>query len=86
MGLKAALKTLMKLTPAVNFINVLCANFMYECLFGSYFNLNVTREKVPKKHLYEKLAHIMLMKLTPGVVLASLLKLKILTELSKHNC
>jgi len=34
--LKAARKMLVKLTPAVNFINVLCANFSYEYLFGSF--------------------------------------------------
>jgi hypothetical protein len=28
---------LMKLTPAVNFINVKCARFSYERHFGSFF-------------------------------------------------
>jgi len=58
---------LMKLTPAVNFINVLWARFKYESLFGSFFYLHVTREKLLKRHLYEKFALKMLMKLTPEV-------------------
>ncbi len=31
------------------------------------FYVHVTKEKLPKWHLYKKRAHIMLMKLTPGV-------------------
>ncbi len=48
----------------VNFIKILRANFTYESLIGSFFYLHVTREKLPKRHLYEKFAHKMLMKLT----------------------
>ncbi len=33
----------------VNFINVLHANFTYKGLFGSFFYLHVTREKLPKR-------------------------------------
>jgi len=51
--------------PLVNFINILSANFVYKSLFGSFFYLYVTREKLPKRHLYKKFAHKMLMKLTP---------------------
>jgi len=40
----------------VNFINVLHANFTYKSLFGSFFYLHVTREKLLKKCLYEKFA------------------------------
>ncbi len=36
-GAKAARKMLMKLTPGVNFINVLSTNFLYEHHFGSSF-------------------------------------------------
>ncbi len=39
-------------------MKVLCAAFFY---------LHVTREKLPKRLLYEKCAHKMLMKLTPVV-------------------
>jgi len=41
---KGALKTLMKLTSNVNFINVLRASFLYKCRFGSFFNVHVTRK------------------------------------------
>jgi len=51
--------------PIVNFINILRANFLYKSLFGSYFYLFVTREKLPKRRSYEKFARKMLMKLTP---------------------
>jgi hypothetical protein len=54
----------------VNFINILPKNSSYERLFGSFFHLNVTREKLPKKgRSYEKFAHQMLMKLTPGIIM-----------------
>jgi len=51
---------------AVNFINILRANFTYENLFGSFFYLHVTREKLPKRHLYEIFLGKMLIKLAPG--------------------
>jgi len=47
-------KMLMKLTPFVNYINVLCTNVMYESLFSSFFYLHVTWEKLPKRRLYAK--------------------------------
>ncbi len=53
--------------PVVNFINVLRANFMYKSLFGSFFYLHVTREKLLKRRLYKKCGRKMLMKLTPDV-------------------
>jgi len=58
--------------PAVNFINVLLANFTYKSLFGSFFYLHLTREKLLKRHWHKKFAKKMLMKLTPefaGVIL-----------------
>jgi hypothetical protein len=35
-------------------------------LFGSFFHLQVSREKLPKRHSYEKCARKTLMKLTAG--------------------
>ncbi len=52
--------------PVVNFINILRTNFMYESLFGSFFYLHVTREKLPKRCSYLKFVCKMLIKLTPG--------------------
>ncbi len=49
----------------VNFINILRTYF---CRFGSFFYINVTREKLPKQRLYEKFVRKMLMKLTPCVI------------------
>jgi len=53
----------------VNFINILRANFLYERLFGSFFFLHATREKLLKRHSYEKFARKILMKLTPGIIM-----------------
>jgi len=50
----------------VNFINVKHTNFSYKCRFGSFYNVHVTRKKLPKWHSYEKFARLTLMKLTPG--------------------
>jgi len=52
--------------PVIYFINVLLANFTYECLFGSFFSLHVTREKLLKRCLHKKFVHKMLMKMTPA--------------------
>ncbi len=51
----------MKLTPMVNFINILCSHFLYESLFGSFFSSYVLTEKALS---YEKNTLKMLMKLT----------------------
>jgi len=59
----SVIKTLF--SPAYDFINILHANFTYESLFGSFFYLHVTRDKLSKRCLYEKFARKMLMKLTP---------------------
>ncbi len=36
---------LVKLSPAVNFINFIRPRFMYERRFGSFFHVHVTRKK-----------------------------------------
>ncbi len=52
----------------VNFINVKRANFLYECHFGSFFYVHVTKKKLPKQRSYKKFVCKMLMKLTTGVL------------------
>jgi hypothetical protein len=47
----------------VNFIKILRTNFSYQCCFGSFFYVHVTREKLPKQHSYKKFVGEMLMKL-----------------------
>jgi hypothetical protein len=48
----------------VNFINILRTNFSYECHFGSFFYVHVTRKKLPKQSLNKKFVRKRLMKLT----------------------
>ncbi len=56
--------TFAKLLPSIS--STFCAwIFLYKSLFGSFFYLYVTREKLPKRCLHEKFARKMLMKLTP---------------------
>jgi len=43
------------------------STWLYESLFGSFFYLHVTREKLQKRHSYEKFVGLTLMKLTQGV-------------------
>jgi hypothetical protein len=50
-------KTLIKLTPAIHFINIQCTIFSYEGCFGSFFMYNVTRKKLPKRNVCMKNAH-----------------------------
>jgi len=53
---KALCRTLMKLTPMVNFINNLRADILYEHHFGSFFSTNVrtyVRTHVRKKKAAE---------------------------------
>ena len=50
--------------PGVNFINIKHTNFSYKRRFGSFYYAHVTREKLPKRHSYEKFVRILLMKLT----------------------
>jgi len=45
----------------------LCTNFLYECCFGSFFYIHVTREKLPKRHLYKKFVRKILMKFKVGL-------------------
>jgi len=40
--------------------------FLYKRCFVSFFYVHVTREKLMKQHLYEKIVHKMLMKLNTG--------------------
>jgi len=40
-------------------------NFLYECRFGSFFYVHVSREKMPKQCSCKKFVRKMLMKLTP---------------------
>lgn len=42
-------------STVVNFIYILSADFSYETLFGNFFHLYATREKVLKRRLYKKL-------------------------------
>ncbi len=55
------------MSAGVNFINILRTKLKYEHLFGSFFHIHVTREKLRKQHMYEKFVCKMLMKLTKGV-------------------
>ncbi len=63
---KAAQRVVMKLFLFVNFINILHTNFLYECCFGSFFNIHVTKGKLPKWCSYEKFVRKMLIKLFLG--------------------
>jgi len=56
----------MKLSPGVNFINILCTDFSYEILVPKVTKLAFGFEILAPNILYEKRAHKMLMKLTPG--------------------
>jgi hypothetical protein len=64
-------KMLVKLTPGVNFINILFPRFLYKILAPKITKPNVTREKLPKRLAYEKCACKMLMKLTAGFALVT---------------
>jgi len=56
----------------VNFTNIIRTNFLYKRRFGSFYYVLVTRKKLLKQCLYEKFAHITLMKLTTGVTKSQL--------------
>jgi len=49
----------------VNFINILRTNFLYECCFGSFFYVHVTRKKLQKQRSCKKFVRKMLVTLTP---------------------
>jgi hypothetical protein len=55
-----------QIRAGVNFINVKHTPFSHERHFGSFFYVHISRKKLPKWHLYEKRAHLTLMKLTAG--------------------
>jgi hypothetical protein len=46
------------------YVHIFCTDVV---LHGSFFYVNVSREKLPKQHLYKKNLSKMLMKLTPIV-------------------
>jgi hypothetical protein len=50
-GAKAGSKMLMKLTPGVNFINILCVCFSYDSAF-------LPKEKLRQALLFKKNAHV----------------------------
>jgi len=56
-SIKAAHKMLTKLTPGVNFNDILRSNFSYERRFGSFFYLHVTRESC-RNDIRTKIAHV----------------------------
>jgi hypothetical protein len=60
-------------SPAVNFINILRANFLYERRFDSFSPVICTSKKAVKQWSYEKFVHKMLIKLTPGNLILSLM-------------
>ncbi len=53
--------------------------FLYERCFGSFYYINVTREKLPKQRLYKKFICLTLMKLTPALQVVDGTMLRILT-------
>jgi len=58
----------------VNFINILQANFWFERLLGSFFLVTCKKKKLPKRLLYKKFRHKMLMKLTIEVNVTNILQ------------
>ncbi len=45
----------MKLTPAINFINIIRARFSYERCFCSFFYVHVTRKKAAETMFVQKM-------------------------------
>ncbi len=62
------LKMLVKLPSGINFINVKCANFSYECHFSSFFSSYVYVKKAAETTFVQKFIHITLMKLTAALL------------------
>jgi len=60
----AVLNVFFESPTGVNFINVKCTNFLYECCFNSFYNVHDTIKKLQKQRSYEKFARLTLMKLT----------------------
>jgi len=71
---------LVKLTPGLNFINILRTIFLYESCFGSFFYVHVTRGKLPKRRSYKKSVRKTLMKLTAGHSFLKLLPAEVAGE------
>jgi len=65
--IKAANKTLIKLTPVVNFTNIYVQIFCQYSFIKKLQSQTVIREKLQEALLYEKGICKMLMKLTPAV-------------------
>ncbi len=47
-----------EMTAGVNFINILCTNFLYERHFGSFFYVHVNRKKLSKNDFRMKNARV----------------------------
>ncbi len=72
-GAKDACKMLMKITPAVNFINVKHAHFLCKLCFGSFYYVHVTRKKAAKTMFMPKICPCNVdEKLTPLVNFANI--------------
>jgi len=82
--MKKLLVNVGEISPCVNLTNIIHELFLYKSLFGSFFYLHVTREKLPKKCSYKKFLRKMLMKLTLGEPLDKvadiIFKLKLITS------
>ncbi len=63
---KAAHKMLVKLTPGVNFSNILRAAFLYESFLCSFYVLTNWACNFLAKGFWRKATHKLLVKLTPG--------------------
>jgi len=70
---------LMKLTPGVNFINILRAHFLYECELHRFSLITIWLCDFWLKDIGEKCACKMLMKLTPGIVISIYLNSLVIT-------
>jgi hypothetical protein len=64
---KAARRTLMKLIPGVNFINILRSCFMYKSELSSFSLVMFGFEIFWRQNIGKKVTRKMLMKLTPGI-------------------
>jgi len=64
---KVAFKMLVKLTTGVNFINILCARFLYKVLCTTFMRLQCWFVIFCRKEIGAKAACKMLVNLTPGV-------------------
>ncbi len=72
---KVACKMLVKLTPGINFINILCTTFLYKCVLIGISLVEVGFVTFYRKNNSAKAARKMLLKLT-----------KVLHLSPKHPC